>query len=374
MSIGLITKTDYQLLILLQSKPTISYSEIARIFNISSATAKRKIVELRNKGLYSGKYAQFYPTALGLNKFIVVSFVKSIKQILMLEKALREHPYTIHRSRIYSPKLGIYSEFNFPMENTSFLEEFYDNLKNEKVIDSFTIYESTHIEKTLPLNLNKVSLDTLSWEYDWNTLKESLDKTEKAVIPVPPRNMLKSMKELDFKILSILTVNADYSQREISRMLKRDRTEVWRRFKFLEENIISGYRSKINRQKFNITSNKIIFLRFEDELELWQYFSLLSDEQLRPPFRYRIEILKEKNSMKKIFQIYISLPQNHEAQLFYFIADNTDFESYNIDTVGTHGVRYSFYEPNFDYNDWKWKINRKYVVTDAIRNIVPKKI
>ncbi|MHA1868581.1 MAG: winged helix-turn-helix transcriptional regulator [Candidatus Heimdallarchaeaceae archaeon] len=370
----MITKTDYQLLILLQSKPTISYSEIARIFNISSATAKRKIVELRNKELYSGKYAQFFPTALGLNKFIVVSFAKSIKQILMLEKALREHPYTIHRSRIYSPKLGIYSEFNFPIENTSFLEEFFSNLKNEKVIDSFTIFESTHIEKTLPLNLNKVSLDTLSWEYDWNTLKESLDKTEKAVIPVPPRNMLKSMKELDFKILSILTVNADYSQREISRMLKRDRTEVWRRFKFLEENIVSGYRSKINRQRFNITSNKIIFLRFKDELELWQYFSLLSDEQLRPPFRYRIEILKEKNSTKKIFQIYISLPQNHEAQLFYFIADNTDFESYNIDTVGAHGVRYSFYEPNFDYDSWKWKINRKYVVTDPIRNVISKKI
>jgi len=366
-----IDRDEYNLLVLLQSNPNISYTEIAQIFKFSPATAKRKVVELRKKGLYYGKYALFRPTTVGLNKYVILSFTDKAKNLETIERALREHPYTSHRSRIYVPRLGIYSEFNYPSEDPSLLKEFFEELKKRRVIYEYKIYKSTHIERNLSLNLKKISLDTLQWDFDWQVFRNKLNKIETATFPVPAESILSSMKLIDFKILRILTNDADISQRELSRRLKSDRTEVWRRIHFLEENVISGYKAKIDRKKFNITSNKIIFLHFKDDVLLWTYFSLFSNEEIRPPFRYRLEILQDSKK-RKILLIYISLPQHHEAQLFYFINDDADVESYSIDPVGKHGVRYSFYEPNFDSKKREWKLSKQYVVSNPIEKTFKK--
>ncbi|MHA1742813.1 MAG: hypothetical protein ACTSV6_01020, partial [Candidatus Heimdallarchaeota archaeon] len=94
----------------------------------------------------------------------------------------------------------------------------------------------------------------------------------------------------------------------LSRKLAVDRTEVWRRIHFLEENVIATYKSKIDQKNFNITSNKILILTFDRESDLRHFFTAFSDEEIRPPFRYRFEVLEDKKLL-----MYISLPQFHEA-------------------------------------------------------------
>jgi len=357
-----ITQEEYQLLRILQARPTISYTEIANLFKISPATAKRKILLLRKKGLYSGKYALYYPTALQLFKHIAFLFIDRTKNFEKIENALRKHPYTTHRSRIYSPRLGVYAEFNFPQKEPVLLKQFFDQLKSHKLISDYWLLNSTHKQKLLSLNLNKISFEDFYWNFDWDEFREEMGKLEPKPLPKPAKNVLPEMKLLDLKILRVLTNDADISQRALSRSLGVDRTEVWRRIHFLESKVISSYKSKINRKRFNLTSNKILLLSFANEVELKRVFTAFASENIRPPFRYRIEVLEENKIL-----MYIALPQYHEAQLFYVLNDIAQVESYDIDIVGRHGVRYSLYEPNFDEQHKQWKVSKEYVVDEPLK-------
>ncbi|MBN1330100.1 MAG: winged helix-turn-helix transcriptional regulator [Candidatus Heimdallarchaeota archaeon] len=364
----MVSQEEYNLLLILQSNPTISYSEIAKILNYSPATAKRKITDLRQKGLYSGKYAQYQPTALGLTKFVSLLFVDEPHKLNIVEKALREHPYTIHRSRIYAPKLGLYAEFDFPLKEPTLLARFFDELEQRKILCSYELYSSTNIEQSLSLNLEMISLSNLEWSFDWQSFKTKFNENKSNSLPHPAVNVLSIMKPIDFKILRILSNDADASQRQISLKLKADRTEIWRRIKFLEEKVLSGYKSKIDRRCFNITSNKIIFLDFKDEKQLWQFFNAFSNEDIRPPFRYRLEVLSDNNA-RKILLMYISLSQHHEAQLFYFINEYASIKSFDIDSAGKHGIRYSLYDPNYDLQSENWIVSEEYLVIEPLRRL-----
>ena len=359
---------EYTLLTFLQNNPSVSYSNIARKFNYTPATAKRKVNNLRMKGAYNGKYAIYSPSTLGLTKYIVVSFVDNCSKLEILKMALREQPYTTHRSFIYSPHLGVYCELNFPSEDSSLIIQFFDRLKFNGVITDFVIYKSSHIESSFPLDLSKISLDNFIWHFDWKSFKNSFYETNAIDFPVPKESVFSQTKEIDFKILRILSHNADLSQREISRKLKVDRTEIWRRIHFLEENVISGYKSKINRKILNVTSNKIFFLYFNDEEDLRKLFTLFSDKNKRPPFRYRQEVILDERDNNVLF-LYISLPQHHEAQLFYFLHEIADVKSYDIDSAGEAGIRYSFYDPNYDPEKKGWRTNYNYVVDSPIEKL-----
>ncbi|MHA1667115.1 MAG: winged helix-turn-helix transcriptional regulator [Candidatus Heimdallarchaeaceae archaeon] len=368
----MINTQEYNLLILLQSQPTISYAEIAKHLKISPATAKRRVDYLKKKGLYSGKYALYSPSALGLTKFIVLAFVEKTKNLSILEKALKEHPYTHHRSRIYSPKLGVYSEFHFPSTDSSLLCRFFDLLIENNIVKEYSLFTSTNVEKNLPLDLSKISLENFYWEFNWDLLRKKIGKIKLALPSKTKKSVLPLMKPIDFRILRILTYDADVSQREICRQLNVSRTEVWRRIHFLESNVITGYKAKINRKFFNVVSNKLIFLAFKDEKELKKLFSLLSNDKIRPPFRYRIEVITKQDN-ENILLLYISLPHYHEAQLFYFLNDYTTISNYDIDPVRKHGVRYSFYDLNYDSQNKEWILTEDYVVDNPISNTLSSK-
>ena len=263
---------------------------------------------MRKKGLYSGKYALYHPTALNLFRHITFLFVKKTEHFAKVEAALREHPYTTHRSRIYAPKLGVYAEFNFLKRDPELLLAFFEELKKHNLLTNFQLFSSKHKQKLLSLNLKKISIEDFQWNFNWETFQKRLGKVKAKPLPQPAKNVLPELKVLDLKILRILKNDADISQRALSRKLAVDRTEVWRRIHFLEENVIATYKSKIDQKNFNITSNKILILTFDRESDLRHFFTAFSDEEIRPPFRYRFEVLEDKKLL-----MYISLPQFHEA-------------------------------------------------------------
>ncbi len=360
-----LTLEDYNILRLIESKPTLSYTDIANILNISPATARRKILKLRERKLFTGKYAQYDPHALGLEKYVTLIRCPKSFNLPKVEDSLKAHPYTIHHSRIYTPYLGIYAQFYYPSKDPSYLKDFFDEIKKENLISDYELYSSQSIEKTLPLDLTKVSPDNLTWDFDWKNFLEKYKSFTPQPLLNPKENVIDNLKPLDFQILRLLTYNADMTQTELSKALNTDKTEVWRRYHYLEKHVIVDYKAKINRRIFNISANRVVFLKFSDKKELNKCFSIFSDESLRPPFRYSVEILSDQK--EDYLAIYISLPQYHEAELFYFLNDIAETRSYQIDPIGDHGVRYSFYDPNYNYDKKKWELDKSYVLDIPIK-------
>lgn len=362
-----ITPKEHALLMLLQNNPTITYAEIARHFDVSPPTAKKMVEKLRARGLYAGKYAQYNPRALKLERYIVVATVPRVENYAKLEKVMDRHPYTRYRARIYGSQLGLQATFDFPADNPQYLEELYEELVKQEVIEKFEIYRSTGIGKYLPLDLTRVSIHSMNWEYDWKDFMKIDDQLKAQLSYETNHNyVIDKMKELDLKILRLLSYDADISQREMARKYNVDPTEIWRRVHFLEDNVITSYRAKINRTFFNVTSSKLIFMQFEEKEMLNKTFLLLSDEKRRPPFRYTLEILEDRNKNKNLM-IFISLPQHHEAHLCYALYQLGKIKMYNLDTTGRSSVTYAFYEKNYDFNARTWKASRDYVITEPLQ-------
>ena len=176
------------------------------------------------------------------------------------------------------------------------------------------------------------------------------------------------IKELDFKILRLLSYDADISQRELARKFMVEPTEVWRRVHFLEDYVLTGYRAKINRTFFNVTSNKLLFLTFEDENLLISVFAALCDEKNRPPFRYTLEVVEDESKNKHLM-MFVSLPQYHEANMCYAFNDLGTVKMLNLDTTGSNSVTYAFYEKNYDFRERRWHLNKDYVVNQPIKTL-----
>ncbi len=369
MTKSVLSKDEYNLLLILQSNPTIKNTDIAKELNVSNPTVTRKINKLKQKDLFTGIYAQYQPLRLGLSRHVFVFYLHHSSQFTIIEKILDNHPYTVHRSRIYSPFLAIYCQFHYPKGNPSLLYEFINKLEDLDIIKNSSRYISTGIEKSLSLSLERMSVDELHFTYDWNELNEKFRKAESTKPDISHHLLLDEMQYEDFEILRILThTHSNLKQRDICKRLGYDRTKVWRRFHFLEDKILTGYKASINRKFFNITSNKIILLHFQENKDLYKTFNLLTDEEVRPPFRYFVEIITDEHNEKWLL-LYISLPQYHDAQLFYFLYDiSTDIRVYNIDTIGDHAVRYAFYEKNYNAETKNWIVNKNYVVEDPINN------
>ncbi|MHA1464537.1 MAG: Lrp/AsnC family transcriptional regulator [Candidatus Heimdallarchaeaceae archaeon] len=357
---------EYKMLLLLQNEPTLTYAEIARKFKVSAPTAKKKVEQLRERGIYRGKGIQYNQSSLGFTRYIFVSTVANIADLEILEKILDNHPYTIYRARFYGSTLGIFSMFDYPEKNNMLLKKFFVSLKAEKIVKDFTEFKSEGIGKSLSLDLNRINLSNLLWEVDWDKFSEELYNVKKAELPSRKESVLEQLRSLDFEILRLLTYNGDLTQRDIAAKLNVEPTAIWRRIKVLEEKVITGYRALINRRFFNLTSNKIIFMACKDEKKIVHCFNVFTSEKTRPPFRFSIDILRDHKD-KKLLMLYASLPQYHEAQLIYTLSKTSKLVVHDIDTIGEHGMSYSFYDGNFDSNSKSWKIDEEYIVTKPIK-------
>lgn len=358
---------DYQLLLLLQNNPTITYAAIARKFNFTAPTAKRRVENLQEAGIYRGNSVQYDPHAIGLTRYVVISYISTPDSFPIIEEALRNHPYTYQRSRLYGTKLGVYAQFNYPSKDSRLLESFYSELQDQDIVTNYFIFKSTSIRKTLSINLDDLSLSSFEWDFDWQNFLLSLKNADNTSVPSIRKNVLAKMKPIDFKILHKLTTNANITQRQIAKELETDTTEIWRRIHFLKEHVLTGYFANIDRRFFNITSNKILLLSFENEEGLLKCYNVFINTDKRPPFRFHIEIFVDQKGQKNIL-LFVSLPQYHEAQLIYCLNYVTKkLRVLNVDTIGYNSIRYQFYANNFDELTHTWKLTKDYVFVSPLQ-------
>ncbi|MHA1303963.1 MAG: winged helix-turn-helix transcriptional regulator, partial [Candidatus Heimdallarchaeaceae archaeon] len=338
-----------------------SNAELARILDVSPHTISRKIQSLKEKKLYSGYYALYDPNALGLTRYFVFLFIPDIDAFSQIEKFLDAHPYTIHRSRYYIPKLGVFAQIDFPSSDASLLTEFFDELAERKIISSYSLFRSTGVRNRFSLDLDKVSIYDISWSYDWTQLQHHISIRNDTPYFHSCKSILSRINPLDLKILRILSYDASISQRDLCRKFDVNRTMLWRRIHFLQEHVITGYSSKINRKVFNLTSSKILLLSFSDNSLLNSVYANFTNPNIKPPFRFHIEIVVDDKNCQHII-LYITLPPYHESQLFYTLAQFAEYQTFSLDISGKHSIRYAFYEENFDFELHKWKLNHDYVV------------
>lgn len=367
-----ITYEEYTLLRVLNAEPTATYASLSRLFGTSIHTIKRRINTLKDKGLYNGYYAVYDPASLGFTRFFVFFYLDSINQYPNAELALDLHPYTIHRARFYSPQLGIFAQFDYPSKNPSLLAEFFVELKNLGIISAFSIVTSLGLRLRQPPDFKRFEWNTLVWSYEWEQFKSYItSKSEVETSFSIKEPVISQLKPIDLELLKKLTYDAEINQRELSREMDINRTTMWRRIKFLQDNVISGYNAKIDRSKFNLTANALILFSYHGRRDLFAVFDALQDQEIRPPFRYHVEIAETPND-PHLMLVYLSLPPHHEAQLIYTLADLATFNIYNLDVSGNHSIRYAFYPGNFDWENKKWKDDEEYVLKQPIEQLTKK--
>ncbi|MHA1116478.1 MAG: Lrp/AsnC family transcriptional regulator [Candidatus Heimdallarchaeaceae archaeon] len=373
-----ITYQDYELLLLLQNEPTISFNQIAKKLGITPPTVKKKVESLKQRKIYRGKTVLYKPESLNLTRYFFVLYTPSLDELERLEIALKYHPYIISRSRFYGSRLGVFAQFNYPKKKSELLLAFIDALKKEGLVSSYLFYESLGSRRTMQIDLERLSLSSFKWTFNWDKCYSKLLTIEPSPLPSPSPSVLDKMKPVDFKILEILTrgkipkndgsFDTEITQKKISNYLNVETTEIWRRYHFLKENVLSGYSSRFSREFFNINSEKIIFMTFDDEIQLARCFTLFTDEREGPPFRYHIEVYRDSKGRKQLI-LYVSLPQYHEAHLIYTLSKIANLRVYNVDTIGKSSVSYSFYSEAFDFNKKMWKVDKKFVLDVPLREI-----
>ncbi len=369
---------DYQLLLLLQNDPTLSYKKIAKELGVSAPTAKNWVKKLREIGVYRGKTVLYKPESLGLTRFLFLIFSRGVGELEQLELALKYHPYIVSRSRLYGSRLGLISQFNYPSEDPTMLIDFFERLKELGLVQSFLYYKSLGVRKSMSIDLKRLSLSTFKWHYDWSHCLELLSDIKVESFPQSSKSVFDQMKPVDFKILEILTkgkiplaaggYDTELTQAKISSYLNIQSTEMWRRYHFLEENVLSGYTSRFSREFFNISSDKIIFMSFANDEELLKCYYLFSDEKEGPPFRYHIELFYDKQKRKHLV-LYVSLPQYHEAQLIYCLSKVSSIRVFNVDSIGRNSVSYAFYPEAVDTEAKCWKLDKEFVLDTPLNEI-----
>ncbi|MHA1864956.1 MAG: winged helix-turn-helix transcriptional regulator [Candidatus Heimdallarchaeaceae archaeon] len=373
-----ITYQDYEILLLLQNEPTISFNQIAKKLGITPPTAKKKVESLKKRNIYRGKAVLYKPESLNLTRYFFILYTPSLESLQYLEAALKYHPYIISRTRFYGSRLGVFAQFNYPKEKTELLFAFIDALKKEGFVSSYLYYESLGSRRTMQIDLERLSLSSFRWTFDWEKCYSKLLTINPSPLPSPSPSVLDKMKPVDFKILEILTrgkipkndggFDSEITQKKISNYLNIETTEIWRRYHFLQENVLSGYSSRFSREFFNINSEKIIFMTFKDETKLTRCFTLFTDEKEGPPFRYHIEAYRDSKDRKQLI-LYVSLPQYHEAHLIYTLSKTASLRVYNVDTIGKSSVSYSFYSEAFDFKKKKWKVEDQFVLDGPLKEI-----
>ncbi len=357
-------KDEFTIISLLQSDPSLSYSAIASTMGLSVNTVKRKILVLKEKKIYSGSYALYDPNSLGLVRFFVFIRLAKYENYPIVEQAIKEHPYSIYRSRFYGPSLGVFCQFDYPESKAIFIQKFLLELQQKEIIEDYEIFKSTGVGENLGLKLSERFKDLYNWDYDWDLFYEEFSE-ENCQLPKPKKNVVLSLKELDMKILRQLTSDATISQKEMCDNFNADRWEISRRIQFLTKHVITKLALKIDQKVFNFTSNKIVILEFSNDQLLAAMYNQLRNYQVRPPFRYSIEIV-ENNIGKKHLMVYITLQQYHEAQMIYTLCQKAKYRLFDIDVTGKNATRYSFYEKNYNFDNKCWNLSEEYVVTEPI--------
>lgn len=361
----MITPEDYQIVLKLESNPLISYSDLADELGVSWPTAKRKLNDLKSRGVIRTPVAIYNIKTLGLQRVTVIWSLKTVENLNLMEKFCDIHPYTHYRGRGYGNGFILFAQFDVPPETIPLMSEQFETLEQEKYVNATEFLQSSgHQVEAFP-DLNFYDLLQNKWHFDWNEWLSLFDDQPESLPTLESQKMkLEEWKPIDFNILREFTKNPEIKQAELMRLFNLTRTNVHLKYNLVFKNLISNVRSRIDRILFNLVNTRLFWVSNSDKEKISQFFNLINDAP--PPFRFGMDILKDNG-----FLFWGgALPSIHEHQLASSIWKLfQSFNTYTLDTSAEASMIYWFYPENFDFDIHYWKTDRDYVIEKPLEEL-----
>ncbi|MFX1254085.1 MAG: winged helix-turn-helix transcriptional regulator [Promethearchaeota archaeon] len=357
---------DYRIIQKLERNPLMPYTEFASELGISWPTAKKRVNELKIRGVIRTPVAIYSNELLGLRRMSFIWTLESRKDLSFMEKFCDIHPYTHYRCRGYGRGFILFTQFDVPPEVIPQMNELSTLLQEERYVRDITTLESSGARlETFP-DLQYFDLDAREWVFDWNEwlsliLQQSETLTSKTSTP---SLSLDEWDPIDFQILRNLTANAETKQADLMREFDLSRTETHRRYSKVFENLISSVRLSYNRILFDLVNTHLFWVRHPDKAQLHRFFNLMGSSP--PPFRMGLDILKQDG----FFLWAGAVPSIHEHHLAFSLWQLFGtFETYTLDTSIGNSMLYWFYPNNFDFDTHYWRTDREYTIDQPLKEL-----
>lgn len=243
-------KTDLELLIILQEKPTANDLTLARLVNLSSPTVKRRIDRLYRIGAIERIQGLLNYPALGL-KFVSVFITNPFQNINELKEILRSHKYIYYLVRCIGTSNGIHATFRMPNTSIKYTENLLQKLKNEGLMENFILY--LHKNEEIRSRPRFIVYNSAANSWDFNFVKW---------IEIPPEQLqrgierselnseiyLSDLDNTDIEILSILSLNSRIKNVDILNQISSNLTaqRLSDRLRYLKKHFLVNYRVYLN--------------------------------------------------------------------------------------------------------------------------------
>ncbi|MFW9993991.1 MAG: Lrp/AsnC family transcriptional regulator [Candidatus Odinarchaeota archaeon] len=353
---------DFTLILALETDPFMPMTELATLLGISRITVKKRVEDLKKRGIIRNPIALYSPKKLGLKRVSVRASLSSISALHVLEQACDEHPYTHYRTRLFGGGYGLFMQFDIPNGSMTLLKDFLDRLQTEQVIETYDMLESTGLQVEAFPDLSRFNPSSSSWDFSWKTWFNSLSQ-----FPSSLPSLVESEPDYSgftvssFKILRLLTSNASLRQVDIRKQLSLSRTEVSRLYNHAMDNYIDKIRFMYNREMFDLTETYIAFGNPVKLETAGQIYHAIEDNP--PPFHLALDISKAAK-----IHLWANMSTVQASEFAFSVWEALgNIQIYTLDTKSS--ALYWFYPDNFDFDEMRWRISRAYIVDDPLNRI-----
>ncbi|MHA1463066.1 MAG: winged helix-turn-helix transcriptional regulator [Candidatus Heimdallarchaeota archaeon] len=353
---------DFAIMLALESDPFMPMTELAETLGVTRITAKKRVDDLKSRGIIKPSIAIYSNNALGLNRINIYAKVSTIENLTILEKACDEHPYTYYRVRAFGGGFGLFMQFNIPQKSNSLLLEFIDKLRKEGIIEEYDWLESNQFNVESYSDLSCFNSEFSCWEFSWEEWFKQLQKQKTTPPKIDnPKIDYSTFNPSHFKILRLLTADGSLKQTDIKETLNLSRTQAHREFNFVMDNYIEKIRFMYDREIFDLNETYLAIGTNVEKNFSNQLFNTI--ESNPPPFRLALDISNDNKIL-----LWANMTHSQASGFAFSIWQKIpSAKIYVLDTKNS--MMYWFYPENFDFDSMSWKTSKDYLINKPLERL-----
>ncbi len=346
----------------LESDPFMPMTELAETLGVTRITAKKRVDDLKSRGIIKPSIAIYNNNALGLNRINIYAKVSTNEKLALLEKACDEHPYTYYRVRAFGGGFGLFMQFNIPSKSNTLLQGFIEKLRKEGIIEKYEWLESNQHNVESYSNLSRFNSEFSHWEFSWEDWFKQLRKP-KATSPKidNPKVDYSTFNPSHFKILRLLTADGSLKQTDIKVKLNLSRTQAHREFNYVMDNYIEKIRFMYDREIFDLNETYLAIGKEVEQNFSNQLFNTIVSNP--PPFRLALDISDDNKIL-----LWANMTHSQASGFAFSIwHEIPSAKIYVLDTKNS--MMYWFYPENFDFDSMSWKTSKDYMINKPLERL-----
>lgn len=355
---------EYSILNQIFQDPIIPYSRLAEKIKISAPTVKKRVENLLSESIIKKYHAEYHPESLGLESHIFLLKINSIDKHRIVERILDYHPYLVVRQRCYGGITGIFLKIHVPVGSIKHFISFLDQLKDNNLVEE--IVHSTTIGPGIKTRIDLTYWDPNqnTWTFKWDMWKKNIDVVDyvpqfdyyQKISREKPKNVLKQLTYLDFKILKELVLDPTQKYANLSKRLGIPQYTLSRRKKFLGKSVIRNYLVEFNRSFFGL-EDELVFKAICGQRAMSKIIYLLRELDLPYESDFRATVMG--------FLWKILLPPKDKLELFNILWSLfPDLQIMMLDPHTT--VTKDFNPDNYSFIDHSWKDSEDFMIDQVL--------